>query len=67
MEQIARSRQNDLPRLVYGLGIRHVGAGAAQLLARHFGSLDALSKATEAEILAVHGIGETTARERDEM
>jgi DNA ligase (NAD+) len=44
-----------------GLGIRHVGAGAAQLLARHFGSLDALADATEADILAVHGIGETTA------
>jgi DNA ligase (NAD+) len=48
-------------RLLNGLGIRHVGAGAAQLLARHFGSLDALASATEADILAVHGIGETTA------
>lgn len=59
---IEEAKTRPFSRLLNGLGIRHVGAGAAQLLARHFGSLDALSKATEAEILAVHGIGETTAR-----
>ena len=59
---IEEAKTRPLSRLLNGLGIRHVGAGAAQLLARHFGSLDALSKATEGDILAVHGIGETTAR-----
>ncbi len=59
---IEEAKTRPFSRLLNGLGIRHVGAGAAQLLARHFGSLDALSKATESEILAVHGIGETTAR-----
>ena len=59
---IEEAKTRPFSRLLNGLGIRHVGAGAAQLLARHFGSLDALSKATEADILAVHGIGETTAR-----
>jgi DNA ligase (NAD+) len=38
-----------------------VGAGAAQLLARQFGSLDTLAQASEGDILAVHGIGETIA------
>jgi DNA ligase (NAD+) len=58
---IEDAKTRPFSRLLNGLGIRHVGAGAAQLLARHFGSLDALATATEADILAVHGIGETTA------
>jgi DNA ligase (NAD+) len=58
---IEEAKTRPFSRLLNGLGIRHVGAGAAQLLARHFGSVDALAAATEADILAVHGIGETTA------
>ena len=58
---IDEAKTRPFSRLLNGLGIRHVGAGAAQLLARHFGSLDALASASEADILAVHGIGETTA------
>ncbi|MGH7339241.1 MAG: helix-hairpin-helix domain-containing protein, partial [Candidatus Rokuibacteriota bacterium] len=45
----------------FALGIRHVGEHAAQILARHFGTLDRLMTATEAEIADVHGIGDTTA------
>jgi DNA ligase (NAD+) len=58
---IEEAKTRPFSRLLNGLGIRHVGAGAAQLLARHFGSLDALAAASEEDILAVHGIGETTA------
>ena len=58
---IEEAKTRPFSRLLNGLGIRHVGAGAAQLLARHFGSIDALASATEAGILEVHGIGETTA------
>jgi DNA ligase (NAD+) len=58
---IEEAKSRPFSRLLNGLGIRHVGAGAAQLLARHFGSLDAVAQASEADILAVHGIGETTA------
>ena len=58
---IDEAKTRPFSRLLNGLGIRHVGAGAAQLLARQFGSLDALAVATEADILAVHGIGETIA------
>jgi DNA ligase (NAD+) len=58
---IEEAKTRPFSRLLNGLGIRHVGAGAAQLLARHFGSLEALASAREEEILAVHGIGETTA------
>lgn len=55
------ARGRPLSRLLHGLGIRHVGAGAAQLLARRFGTIDALARATEEEIAAVRGIGPTIA------
>jgi DNA ligase (NAD+) len=58
---IAASRSQPLSRLLFGLGIRHVGSTAAELLARHFGTLDALAAASEADILAIRGIGETIA------
>jgi DNA ligase (NAD+) len=44
------------------LGIRHVGAQAAQLLARHFGTLDALAAATPAQLGDVRGIGDIIAQ-----
>jgi NAD-dependent DNA ligase len=40
--EIERSRTNDLWRLIYGLGIRHIGERGAQVLAKAFGSVDAL-------------------------
>jgi DNA ligase (NAD+) len=61
VDAIVASKQQPLSRLLFGLGIRHVGQTAAQLLARHFGSMDALSVATAEDILAVRGIGETIA------
>jgi len=56
------AKQQPLSRLVFGLGIRHVGATAAQLLARRFGTMDALMAATEEEIEAVRGVGGIIAR-----
>ena len=58
--QDAKSRP--LSVLLNGLGIRHVGFGAAQLLARHFGSLDRLMEASADEIARVRGIGSTIAQ-----
>jgi DNA ligase (NAD+) len=58
---IAASRKQPLSRLLHALGIRHVGEGTAQLLARHFRTMDAISKASEEEILGVRGIGDTIA------
>jgi DNA ligase (NAD+) len=46
MAQVEKSRANELWRLIYGLGIRHVGERASQVLARAFGSMDALCAAT---------------------
>ena len=58
---IEDSKQRPLHRLVFGLGIRYVGEGAAKLLANHFRSLDALAEADEEAIAAIDGIGEKTA------
>ncbi len=58
---IEASKQQPLSRLLHALGIRHVGSAAAQLLARHFGTLDRLAAASQAEIMAVRGIGEIIA------
>ena len=54
---IDSSKSQPLSRLLGALGIRHVGSIAAQLLARHFGTLDAIAQASEEEIGAVRGIG----------
>ena len=62
LSQIEGSKQRDLSNLVYALGIRHVGDRTATTLARHFGSLDALSKATVEELDDVPEIGLTVAQ-----
>jgi len=58
---IEASKSQPLNRLLNALGIRHVGAIAAQLLAQHFGTMDALMSATADDILNVRGIGATIA------
>lgn len=58
---IQASKSQPLSRLLNALGIRHVGSIAAQLLAQHFGTLDAIVSATEEDILSVRGIGATIA------
>jgi DNA ligase (NAD+) len=62
MAQIEASKTRDLPQLVYGLGIRHVGERTAALLARHFRSLEALRHATVEQIDDIHEIGLTVAQ-----
>ena len=62
LEQIRRSKQRELRRLLFGLGIRHVGERVARLLAHHFRSLDALAAAPVEEMEAVHEIGPIVAR-----
>lgn len=55
MEAIEKSKQNDLYRLIFGLGIRHVGVHAARLLAAHFSSVDNIAKS---DIEGLRGISE---------
>lgn len=58
---ITNSKQNSVERLLFGLGIRHVGSKAAKLLAAEFGSLDALTQAKKEQIAAIDSIGEIIA------
>jgi DNA ligase (NAD+) len=59
---IEASKKADLWRLIFGLGILHVGAGAARALAGRFASLDAIEKAKEEELCDVRDIGEVVAK-----
>jgi DNA ligase (NAD+) len=54
---IEASKKNSLERLLFGLGIRHVGAKAAKTLAQHFETIDKLTKATYDELVAINEIG----------
>ncbi|PWM24248.1 MAG: DNA ligase (NAD(+)) LigA [Oscillospiraceae bacterium] len=58
---IDRSRKNDLARLLFGLGIRNIGQKASQLLARRFGSMQALMAASREELTAIDSLGEVMA------
>ena len=57
MAQVDESRGRGLARVLFGLGIRHVGANVARALAEHFGSMQALMLATDEDIAAIDGVG----------
>ena len=57
LSAIDRAKERPLDRLVVALGIRHVGEGAARLLADAFGSIDAIASASASDLAAVQGIG----------
>lgn len=59
LTSIDNSRHNSVERLLFGLGIRHVGAKVARLIAEKFGSLDAVMEASAEDIAAVDTIGPT--------
>ncbi|CAH0346610.1 NAD-dependent DNA ligase LigA [Bacillus sp. CECT 9360] len=61
LQAIEASKSNSLERLLFGLGIRHVGSKAAKTLAGEFGTIEALRKATLEELTAVNEIGEKMA------
>ena len=57
LNAIEASKHRSLARLIFGLNIRHVGGKTAQILAQHFGSMDRLMHASEADISSIPGIG----------
>ena len=59
---IEASKQQDVSKLIYALGIRQVGAKTGKVLASQFGSLDALMNATEEELTNVADVGAVTAK-----
>ena len=59
---IENSKKNDLSKLIFALGIRHIGAKNAAQLAVHFGTMEALIAASEEDILTIDGFGEIMAK-----
>jgi DNA ligase (NAD+) len=62
LDSIEASKKNDLSKLIYALGIRQVGAKAGKVLARAFGTLDALMEADEERLTQVPDVGAITAQ-----
>lgn len=67
IEAIEHSKDNDLFRLIFALGIPHVGLKAAKLLASYFRSMDAIFQATEEEIAGIEGFGAIIAQSVSEF
>ncbi len=61
LQQIEASKEAGLARLIYGMGIRHVGERTATILANRYGDIEALSAATQEELANIHEIGEVVA------
>lgn len=57
ISSIEKSKKNDLAKLIFALGIRHIGAKAGKLLAEHFKNIDAIINASVDEILEIDGFG----------
>ena len=61
IKAIEISKENSLEKLLFGLGIRHVGAKAAKTLAQQFGTMDKLAQASKDDLLAINEIGDKMA------
>lgn len=61
VDSIIASKQNSMERVLFGLGIRHVGEKAARILSEEFGDIVTLSKATSEQLVAIHEIGDKMA------
>ena len=61
LEAIEESKKRPLHRLIFGLGIRFIGEGAAKILAKHFKNLDNIMKASKEDLTSIYEIGEKMA------
>ena len=57
VDAIAKTKENDLYRLIFALGIRHIGQKAAKLLTGRFRNVDELFAASQEEIASIEGFG----------
>ncbi len=62
LEAIERSKEADLSRLIFALGIRHIGQKAAKLLAQRFGTMENVMDASVEDVLSIDGFGEIMAQ-----
>ena len=61
LKSLEESKKTGFERVLYALGIRHIGETTAKSVASHFGSIDKIAKATKEELLAVDDIGDVIA------
>jgi DNA ligase, NAD-dependent len=59
LEGIKASKEQPFEKVLFALGIRNIGENTAQLLARHFGSIEKLQSASSEQLLDINGVGET--------
>lgn len=64
---IENSKQNDLARLIFAFGIRHIGSKAAALISENFGSIEAVLNASESDFEAIDGFGAVLAKSAAEF
>ena len=62
LENIEKSKSNSLEKLLFGLGIRHVGAKTSKILSKYYGNIDNLIEAKYEELLEIRDIGEIIAK-----
>ncbi|MBR2876900.1 MAG: NAD-dependent DNA ligase LigA [Clostridia bacterium] len=62
LNAIENSKKNDLYRVIFALGIRHIGQKAAKLLSKRFNTMDALLDATLEDVLSIDGFGDVMAK-----
>ncbi|MGB8952144.1 MAG: NAD-dependent DNA ligase LigA [Candidatus Aminicenantales bacterium] len=62
LDEIEKSKQNEIARLIFALGIRHVGERSAQILASHFKDMDSLARASEEDLIQITDIGPIVAQ-----
>lgn len=67
MEGIKASKDQPFEKVLFALGIRNIGENTAQLLARHFGSIEKLQAATTEQLLEINGVGETLVQSMKEF
>ncbi|WP_416171386.1 helix-hairpin-helix domain-containing protein [Algoriphagus boritolerans] len=61
------SKDQPFEKVLFALGIRNIGENTAQLLARHFGSIEKLQAATTEQLLEINGVGETLVQSMKEF
>jgi DNA ligase (NAD+) len=57
LNAIEKSKETPLPRVIYALGIRHIGEEMAEILTSHFGSIDKLANASREELMSIPTVG----------
>ena len=67
LEKIEKSKENDLSKLIFAFGIRHIGAKSAKLISENFGNIDNVLNATKEDFESIEGFGSILAESAAEF